>query len=407
MTKQIEVFAPQIPVVFVHIPKCSGTAFENYFLSQDGMGAVSRAFTGLGRDGNPETVTQYFEREAPSSPFLFGHFSYRDILGCCPPAFHATFVRDPVRRTVSHYKSWHDKNNFHPADPHYIAASPALHAALSFSQRATLEEFVSSDDLIIKNGALGNRQTLYLSTYAGEEMEGHLESAKKNLAATDFFGITEYFEDSIELFRKIFPKFGVYSVEAEAENRSRVVVEGLPGKVKEIIDEQVKYDRQLYEYACKLFKNREGNKGLFLRGGQAGVAFSIEGGETPPRHVQGAHEAGSDGKLHQLDASSRSARTQSNEAEHQAPHDVPTPPLCLSPAPRQESASSLQADERAIDLGAQLEESEAARRRLAAHIVQLEASYTELLGVYREIVGSRSWRFISTLQSVVGRLFGK
>lgn len=358
--------AADYPVVFVHIPKCSGTALENYVLSQGALSAQSRAFTGMGVDGRPETVGQYFERESRVSPFLFGHFSYRDIQECCPPALRCTFVRDPVGRTISHYKSWHDPRNFRPGDPHYALASPALHAALHFAQQASFEEFVCSEDPIIRSGALGNRQTLYLSTYGGEDMEGHLDSAMENLAATDFFGVTEAFAPSIDLLRRWFTDFGPYAVGAEGENRSSVGAGVVTERAREIVESQVIYDRQLYRFAVELLENRLGRP----LSAQPSVAAS----------------AGRSALARAL-AENEQLRMRIAQLEDSAERPSPVPPVAVS------AAAAAVGDER--DASIQL---------LQAQLAHLQASHEELQRLYEQIVRSRSWRLLEALQNCWAQL---
>lgn len=357
------------PVVFVHIPKCSGTALENYVLSQGALSEQSRAFTGLGVDGRPETVAQYFKRESARSPFLFGHFSYGDIEHCCPPALRCTFLRDPVGRTISHYKSWHDPRNFQPGDHHYAAASPALRAALEFAQKASFEEFVCSDDPIIRSGALGNQQTVYLSTYKGEDMEGHLDSAMENLSATDFFGITEAFADSIDLFRQWFTDFGPYAIGAEGENRSASPGGAITEQAREIVESQVAYDRRLYRFAVELFEARLGR----------------------PLSAQPTARAASPDSsvLARTLVENEQLRIRAAQLEHEVERFA-----AAEAAQTMDSAGTV-ADQRDAELGL-----------LQAQVAHLQASYSELLQLYEQITRSRSWRLMAALQACWGRLRG-
>lgn len=386
------------PFAFVHIPKCSGTAFENYMISQGGGFASSRAFTGVGVNGESESLEAYFKKESLSS-FVFGHFHYQNLLRFCPNAFTATFVRDPVNRTISQYKSWHDENNFHPDDPHYKVATSSEREALIFAQQASLEEFVCSGNPIIFDGALGNQQTICLSTYLGGDMEEHLKSAKKNLNTFDFFGITENFMESLELLQLMIPDFLDYGIAREKENRSRIVVDEVTQHVRGIIAEQVKYDQQLYEYACQLFKERIQE---WRSGSMPVYAYKWFAGENTGDRPQG----------------SRSSRQQLSQEEYQALRlslsrleienkRIQSESEQLREQLQQIEIMHLQASEanqKALEVQqTRSMEAEAVNGMVRAQLAHLEASHIQLRQVYSDIVESRSWRLMQALQSVLAR----
>lgn len=387
------------PFAFVHIPKCSGTAFENYMLSQGGGFVNSRAFTGLGINDKPESLEAYFENEKEAA-FVFGHFYYRDPLRFCPGAFTATFLRDPLRRTISQYKSWHDEKNFQPDDPHYKVANPVERDALIFAQQASLEDFLRTDNRVIVDGALGNQQTLYLSTYSGENLAQHLESAKKNLANFDFFGITDKFLESLELLRLMVPDLSDYKVSPEMENRSRISVDEVTESAREIIAEQVTYDQQLYDYACQLFNER-----LKTWRGEIQASYSVKCFGTRT----GVHEFTSIDdqpfvsqreSLHflisKLELENKKITTENSELRAQLAQMEVTN---LQASELNETVLQVARD-RVAELAA---ENDLFRNQLA----QLSASHTELQQVYRDIVRSRSWRVMQAFQSVVQRFISK
>lgn len=334
----------KVSLFFVHIPKCAGTAFENYVLSLSQGFDRSRAFTGVGANGEPETLSDYFKVES-NSPFVFGHIPYAAAKNFSGESFFAVFLRDPVQRTLSQYRSWHDAENFMPGDPHHDSANPELVEALRFSHSASLEEFVSTSNRLVIEGALGNIQVKFLSTYLGSDMEKHLESAMRNLDDFDFVGIADRFADSIAHFRLLIPEAGPYQVGAALENRSRIKVEEVSDSVLELIREQVKYDLRLYEYARRLFEKRV----------------------TERVHACGKRLSGL--LPHQM-----ASEISEVEAELRQRHEI------------------------AVAKSAELQtELELVRRQFA----QLEASYGQLSDVYREMVGSRSWRLVTAIQSLL------
>jgi FkbM family methyltransferase len=243
------------PLAFVHISKCSGTSIENYLLDCGQIHGRADCFTGVNPQGEREDFKTYALRNA-ASPFVFGHIPYELFVQHFPDALFMTFLRDPVQRTISQYKSWHDPKNFPPTDPHYITSSAELKQAVKLAQDGTLTDFVTTDNSCIRAAALGNQQTLMLSSLSGVSLDEHLESAKKNLEKFAFIGLTERFAESICLFRSIFPDAPEYELARLSENRSRTEISGIPASVMDTIREQIPYDLALYEFATVLFEKR-------------------------------------------------------------------------------------------------------------------------------------------------------
>jgi hypothetical protein len=200
----------------------------------------------------PETLAEYADKER-SSPFLWGHVSLRDYEAYFSGVIYATFLRDPVDRTISQYKSWHNPDNFRPGDHHYEGMTGEQRAAIFEVQQSSLEEFINTKNDYVISTALGNLQTLMLSTKTNVALAEHLESAKKNLHRFTFLGITEKFVESIERFRQIFPDAPEYRLPSSQENRSIVNPAPLSDELTSKIREQVFADAELYNYANELF----------------------------------------------------------------------------------------------------------------------------------------------------------
>lgn len=243
------------PLVFLHIPKCSGTSFENYLATFLHFKGRSSCFTGVSPHGHIENFTDFVNRNT-STPFIYGHVKFSQYEKFFPHALILTFLRDPVQRTISQYKSWHDPRNFREDNHHFIKATQEAKDALKFSQKATLEEFVKGDNRFIKNYALQNIQTSMLSSCTDVSWDIHLESAKANLAKCIFFGLTEYFNESIAVFRSLFTDAPDYTIKPSQENRSRTKLNDISPKILEMIQEHIAHDISLYEYAQNIFRER-------------------------------------------------------------------------------------------------------------------------------------------------------
>lgn len=218
--------------------------------------------------------------------------------------------------------------------------------ALRFAQSASLEEFVSSSNRIVVDNALGNLQVKYLSTYSGSSMEAHLESAMRNLEKFDFVGIADRFAESIAHFRVLVPEAGPYRVAKEGENRSRIKSEEVSDDLMALIREQVKYDLKLYAYGKSLFDRRLNEMRCASSKRLLGLYPSEEFMDVERSDVSGL-------------------------ASH---------------------------DEEIAARNAELTEEV---KRVREQLAQLEASYRQLSDVYHEMVGSRSWRLVTAIQSLL------
>lgn len=100
-----------------------------------------------------------------------------------------------------------------------------------------------------------NLQTTYLSGCKSLcATHDDLEIAKKHLDVYDFIGITEYYDDSVKLFTRIFslPYFGWRKNKYHVTKKKNAV----PQEVKERIKELSHLDVELYEHAKALFKEK-------------------------------------------------------------------------------------------------------------------------------------------------------
>lgn len=119
--------------------------------------------------------------------FIYGHVFFKDGFNYFPDSTNITFLRDPLKRIISHEKFWRICNQYY--------SDPEMCAKHLIPDGSPLETST-------------NLQTYYLSSYSREDrsvsMEQHLESAKLNLLNHfDFVGIVEDMDSSLEVLYKI------------------------------------------------------------------------------------------------------------------------------------------------------------------------------------------------------------
>jgi len=235
---------PRHPIAFVHIPKTAGTAFTQYLLSNIGDEAkVAPPFMG------DMMVTR--DKRSPYRIY-WGHYDYFRLKETGKKFTFVTFLRHPLARAISQWKSWSDPANLTEAWLNVM--EPFQVEALRFSQTATLEEFIMSPNLYIE-GHIRDVQTRYLADTP--DKPGMLDSAKRNLETVfQYFGLVERFDDSIRLFQASFKNTLPYSVPSAHENRSRHADNALSPRAQARLQALNANDFELYEFGCRLFDER-------------------------------------------------------------------------------------------------------------------------------------------------------
>jgi len=184
-------------LLFYHIPKSAGTSVVTllgykYAASNTFRIYTSQSISPYGEKWvkEPFYLTQwtpqlkelnYQNFPLPKNAFVHGHLFFKDGFKHFPSARNITFLRDPLKRIISHQKYWEICKKYYPnSNPngsHLIPKGAPIESA-------------------------NNLQVYYLSSYSRNDptisLSKHLESAKDNLLNHfDFVGITEFFDESI------------------------------------------------------------------------------------------------------------------------------------------------------------------------------------------------------------------
>ncbi len=230
------------------IPKTAGTSFIHYLMKQVPREQIAPVYVGdinaIGTDN-------------PAFKVFWGHFYYREIRPLVPSGFYVTFLRDPIARAFSQYKSWHNPANLPPGDPWRERMTPEQIADIELAQKLSFDEFVLAGKPRFDDQLIG-LQALMLSDYPKESVswKESAESAKVNLSQFDFVGLVERFDDSLALLRKQFPQFGEYALLTESENRGIQADSTLSDAARRRLEGMLEADMALYEYGKVLFEER-------------------------------------------------------------------------------------------------------------------------------------------------------
>lgn len=226
-------------LIFIHIPKTAGTTMRGIMFNQYGADKVCGIYDMNENFTHNEDFNAFEEKDKRSYIAIIGHFSYgiHEILAKGQEYFYATTLRDPVRRVLSLYNST-VKRQFKN-----IEAPPI-------------------EDLLNKfhNPWYDNEQVRMLSGVKarfGECTEEMLESAKSNLNACPFFGITEAFEESYFLGSKTMGWKPIgYNSKNTKSYPQNMKSETVSEEILALIKKNNALDIRLYDYARDLFQER-------------------------------------------------------------------------------------------------------------------------------------------------------
>lgn len=158
---------------------------------------------------------------------IHGHFLATKYDRWFPGNRKVTWLRDPLQRAISHYKYWQRSPS--PKNPVYV---DLMDRGFGF------QDFV-------KEPRLQNLQTRYLD---GTDLDEYV-----------FVGLTEEFDKSLGLFRRILgidldPNVGSINMNPERENSATYELDQLDGALVEQFKELNREDFILYQKARNVFE---------------------------------------------------------------------------------------------------------------------------------------------------------
>ena len=163
-------FAETKPVIiFLHIHKTGGTSFRSILEKNFGVSCCHTNQTR--RERFTQADLGFVQKMFPRLRALTGHNLVDPLQLSVPDPFYATFLREPVARVISHYQD----------------------TVLRGTNRASFEESLNTD------GRLNNWQVKLMA--GGED----LAQAKRYLERCAFVGLTEKFNQSLQVFGRLAP----------------------------------------------------------------------------------------------------------------------------------------------------------------------------------------------------------
>lgn len=244
--------------LFHHIAKTAGSTFilvlEKLFSPQEICPARI--------DPELEALTP---AEKKKYRLYHGHFSYDGLNQNLAHCTRLVFLRDPVERAISQYHNWHDHSRIDPEWKERAEEHPEAFEAVDAASRMSLEQFVDSENWTIAD-CVHNHHTRYLAARRDWPIEpGYFDKplydeALENLHGFEFVGVTESFEESLQVFALTFgllPWSGsgsfVTNINATKKTGARY---DIPAALREKIIRCNAMDMKLYEAAQRLFRER-------------------------------------------------------------------------------------------------------------------------------------------------------
>jgi hypothetical protein len=228
-------------VIFMHLHRSGGTTFLKLL---DNIYDASETYTIDGKRFRESAVefSHLSENEREKYRLVKGHLFW-GFHGLCPnETTYITILRHPFDRSISQYR-WHLRPDcFYPIPPDW-----------------TLEAFLESGRFI----STDNGMTRFISGKDREDVEyGKCSPEMLGLAKTNLeryfiaFGLTEYYDETLILFKKIleWQKFPFY--QRKNVNHQKPANPGISSREHEVLLKYNRYDIELYEYARQLFEER-------------------------------------------------------------------------------------------------------------------------------------------------------
>lgn len=228
-------------IIFMHLHRTGGTTFLKLL---DNIYAASETYTIDGRHFRESAIefSQLPENQRKKYRLIKGHLFWGFHRFCPDETTYITILRHPLQRAISQYY-WHLRPEcFYPISPD-----------------TTLAEFLESGRFI----SADNGMTRFIAGKDREDVAyGKCSPEMLDLAKNNFqryflaFGLTEYFDESLILFKRLFgwQKFPFYQKKNVHQQKSGR--HELSSRENEVLLRYNHYDIELYEYARQLFEDR-------------------------------------------------------------------------------------------------------------------------------------------------------
>jgi hypothetical protein len=221
-------------LIFLHLPKTAGSTLLRILERQYGSDAV----LGLYESTFGDEVATLTPEQRGSTRVIAGHFYFGVHQHLWGPWSYLTFLRDPVERVVSHY-------HFVRRQPEHYLYEAALAMSLPEYVRFCGEAEPNNDQTrLLAGGAMASGD--------GTSAPAMLPAAKRNLDSHAAVGLTEAFDASLVLMRRVLGWGRPFYV-SQNVGEQRSAIQSVSADEREVIRTYNALDVELYRHACERF----------------------------------------------------------------------------------------------------------------------------------------------------------
>lgn len=225
---------------FIHVPKCAGTSFFNAVDEHFVLDEICPVHNNIHQFKN-----YLSDKQLQNYKFIRGHLPYDLVVPRLQQTPRIlTFLREPVVRFISNIEM---RQRVH--DEH-VGLYPRM-------KHMTLEQVLADHELV---KVFANRATRLIGGITHQKKTGspipNLERAKERLAAFDFVGIVEYFQESLEQFAYIYDFPAIPSQHEMNISPNREKRQKIHPSILERVAEIEYADLELYQLGLQLFEQQ-------------------------------------------------------------------------------------------------------------------------------------------------------
>ena len=202
-------------MIFLHIPRTGGTTFEFVLANSFGMRHCHLGYTG--RTIIRQKDLDFAKKIFPGLRSVSGENVINPLSLSAANPFYMTFLREPLARVFSHYQD----------------------SVLRSNNKLSFAEMLRSDGVL---------ENLQVKMIAGER---NLDKAKRFLERFNFVGLTEKFDLSLHVLKRVSPHKLNLNYRRKHTARDGIIRKSLENddQILEMTREHNKLDLELYSFA--------------------------------------------------------------------------------------------------------------------------------------------------------------